>query len=483
MHNLARALLAIALAAALQAAYSHPEDQVWLLDIRLEPLPPEVEENLYFRAGNASYTASEFKELLGKALVDSSNFTVVYKLNGVNWSVKHEVLNNSTIVLHLRKLGNVLFEFTALDTSYERRSDVLSLLSIASGGGIPGLNVFVQNANRTDFVLSPDRCKPDTYLPVADAGGALYSWRILAAYGYDIVLNESLTRIWDADARTSVSLALVKIPRELNLSWIAGECPGASVQATVTCGERVLTNDPPSTLVKAESEWFYPTTRNCTVRIAFAGAEKVCNASVLELERCKPEIHPVEVRVAGVEDGAGLVEIVIDGAPLDLRNPTACLWRGEHVLELRYDFGGTWVTLVEKRFKVEAYTLIPVRVNFSQIELSVRGCAHTPQVQVNGVGVPVERLERATGLVYATNPIPVIDANITVKACGAVFTFRARTENLTLAISLPEISLEFESPSPLPLIALLALTLAQMVLIAYALATVRRWSRCSTPAR
>ena len=168
---------------------------------------------------------------------------------------------------------------------------------------------------------------------------------------------------------------------------------------------------------------------------------------------------------------------------MDLRNPTACVWRGNHALRLRYNFSGTWVTLAERSFRVEARALVPVRVNFSRIELSVRGCAQAPQLLVNGVGVPVAKLERATGPVYVTDPLPVMEANVTLKACNATLAFRARTENLTLAISLPEVSLEFEKPSLTPLVALLALALAQTVLVAYALAAVRRWSRCSTPAR
>jgi hypothetical protein len=484
MRRPARALLVIALAAALQAALSFQERQVWLFDTSGNPLPPEVEGDLYFRMGNVTYTASKFKELLGNASAKiPNNFTVFYSFNGLNWSVKYERPSNTTIVLHLRRIGNVFFRFTALDTSYARRSETLSLLDVASGMGIPGLYVFAQSANLTKPVLRPDSCKPDTYLPVANGSGAPYLWRILVVYGNDIVLNESLNRIWEAGALAPVDLALVKIPGELNLSWIAGECPGARVQATVTCGEQVLANEPPSTVVKAGGEWFYPTGKNCTVRVAFASVEKVCNASVLELEKCKPEIYPVEVRVTGLEGGAGLVEIEIDGSPLDLRNPSACVWRGDHALRLRYNFSGTWVTLAERSFRVEARALVPVQVNFSRIELSVRGCAQAPQLLVNGVGVPVAKLERATGPVYVTDPLPVMEANVTLKACNATLAFRARTENLTLAVSLPEVNLEFEKPSPTPLVALLALALAQTVLVAYALVAVRRWSRCSTPAR
>ena len=479
----ARVLLAIALATALQASLSFQERKVWLLDVHGDPLPPEVEGSLYFCVGNANYTASEFMELLGNAAAKiPNNFTVFYSFNGLNWSVKYERPSNTSIVLNLRRIGNVFFRFTALDTSYARRSETLSLLDVVSGKGVPELHVSVQSANLTSFVLPPDSCKPDTYIPAANGSGAPYLWRLLVAYGSDIVLNESLNRIWGESALTPVDLALVKIPMELNLSWIAGECSGAGVKAAITCGEQVLTNEPPSTIVRAGSEWFYPAGKNCSVLLAFAGVEKVCNASVLNLEKCKPGIYPVEVRVIGLEDRAGLVEVAIDGSLLDLRNPTACLWKGDHTLKLRYNFSGTWIALTEKSFRVEASALIPVRINFSRIELSVRGCTRAPQLQVNGVDVPMTKLERATGPVYATD-LPVMDANVTLKVCNATLAFRARTENLTLTIALPEVSLEFEKPNPFPLIALLALALVQTVLVAYALVAVRRWSRCSTLAR
>jgi len=480
--HLARVLLAIALATALQASLSFQESQVSLLDVHGNPLPPEVKESLYFCVGDANYTASEFMELLGNATAKiPNNFTVFYSFNGLNWSVKYERPNDTTIILNLRMIGNVSFKFTALDTSYARRSETLSLLDVVSG--VPELHVSVQSANLTSFVLPPDSCKPDTYLPAANGSGAPYLWRLLITYGSDIVLNESLNRIWGESALTPVDLALVKIPRELNLSWIAGECPGAGVRVTITCGEQVLTNEPPSTIVRARSEWFYPAGKICRVRVAFAGVERMCNASVLDLEKCKPEIYPVEVRVIGLEDRAGLVEVAIDGSLLDLQNPTACLWKGDHTLKLRYNFSGTWIALTEKSFRVEASASIPVRINFSRIELSVRGCTRIPQLQVNGVDVPMTKLERATGPVYATDPLPVMDANVTLKVCNATLAFRARTENLTLTIALPEARLEFEKPNPFPLIALLALALVQTVLVAYALVAVRRWPRCSTLAR
>jgi hypothetical protein len=484
MRRPARALLVIALAAALQAALSFQEGHVWLLDTSGNPLPPEVEGSVYFRVGNATYTASKFKELLGNASAKiPNNFTVFYSFSGLNWSVKYERPSNTTLILHLRRIGNVFFRFIALDTSYARRSETLSLLDVTSGMGVPGLYVFAQSANLTKPVLRPDSCKPDTYLPVANGSGAPYLWRIIAVYGNDIVLNESLKRIWEAGALAPVDLNLVKIPRELNLSWIAGECPGARVLVNVACGEQMLTNEPPSTVVKAGGEWFYPTGKNCSVRVAFAGVEKVCNTSILELERCKPEIYPVEVRVTGFEGGAGLVEVSIDGSPLDLQNPTTCVWRGDHVLRLRYNFSGKWMTLAEKAFRVEARSLVPVRVNFSRIELSVHGCTQAPQLLVEGIEVPITKLERATGPVYVSAPLPVMEAKMTLKACNATLAFRARIENLTLAISLPEVNLEFEKLNPTPLVALLVLALAQTALVVYALAAVRRWSRCSTPAR
>jgi hypothetical protein len=414
--------------------------------------------------GNRTYTFSDFKTLFNSTSIADSNLTVLYNLDGVNWSLKHKVMSNSSIALHLRKLGNIAFRIRSADIGFSWGFETFTLGDVIAKKEILGLNIVVQNMDHNRLLES---CAPDTYLPLANASGAPYSWKLVAVFSDSVVLNESLTSIWE---KGIADLALAKIPKDLNLDWITGWCSGAHVQATVTCGEKVLKNFPPITLVSAQGVWFYPTSKNCSVLLAFAGKEKVCNASILELGKCKPEIYPVEVSVIGTSSYEP-VEVTVDGVLLDLQHPKVCLWAGAHTLEVSYNLGGKWVTLMKRDFVLNAPLTFLIRLNLSRIEIFMHGCAEPPRVLVNGIRLNVEK----RGEAYMSEPIPAIDTNVTLKICNVTLTLTMKVVNTTLTIELPTTTyLEFEHPSTFPLLILLALAIAQIAFVAYAWIMIRR---------
>jgi hypothetical protein len=464
-------VLLVALAIILQTTPGLPKEQIQLLDSQGNPLPPHVEEHLYFSVNNRTYTAPDFKALFNNTSMVSSNLTVFYSFCGVNWSLKHEIMNNSSITLHLRRLGNIAFRIRAVDTQYRWSFETLALSDVVAGKAIPELYILAQSANRS---LSFENCEPNAYFPLMNASSAPYLWRLIAVFSNNVILNESLNFLWE---KGITDLALAKIPKDLNLSWIAGWCPGAYVQATITCDDKVLRNSPPSTLMSAQSAWFYPMDKNCSVRLTFAGREKVCSAGIMELKRCMPEIYLVKVNITGVsgyepiEVKANAVDVRIDDVLLDLQRPEICLWNGTHSLELRYNFSGTWITLVNRSFIVAAPAKLPVQLNFSRIKVLVHGCKLAPQVLINGINVHVER-QNAT---YTTASIPVINANVTIKVCDVTFSSNVKTENAIFTIIVPAITnLEFEQPNTFPLLMLFALATIQVALIVYAWIVTRR---------
>lgn len=464
--------LLVTLAVILKVALGLPEEGIQLLDSQGNPLPPYVEEHLHFCVGNKTYATPDFKALFNSASIISPNLTVFYSFLGVNWSLKHEVVSNSSIILHMRRLGNIAFRIRSADTQFRWGFETLTLNDLVVRKAIPGLNIIAQNV---DSSLSFENCEPSAYFPLANASGAPYSWRLVAVFLGSLVLNESLSSLWEEGI---ADLALAKIPKDLNLGWITGWCSEADVQATIICGEKVLRNSPSSTFVSVQSAWFYPTNKNCSVHLIFSGREKICNVSILELGKCRPEIYPVEVKVTGassyepVEVKADAVDVRIDGKLLDLHRPRICLWGGVHTLELRYNLDGRWVVLMERNFTLEDPATLPIQINFSRIEVYVHGCAYAPQVLVNGVSVHVEK----RGAAHVTTPIPVMDANVTVKVCNITFSLEdIKIKNTSLIIELPTVTnLEFEHPRVFPLLVLLALILIQIALTAYAWIATRR---------